>query len=425
MEPRTVLKRFHGRADFVYEASLPSCRANSKDRADLDVRPCSNGRALGYRGDSLAPCHFQFAPVPSLASFPINAMRRRANASRCAKVQVGKETWANGKQHGTKSRTAFLTNWKRCRPWRNIARISHVSWDAVRRAVGVPVAWHGADAGQEGVGTLGVDETALRSGYRGGSEVHWYAGQGDRPWEGWSAVAGEGRMAGSGLGLDERHACGGSVSARQTAYRNAVSRRAGQALRGAGAGASPRAWQLGETVGRVRAGGVRKRQDQKPRLGHTRCRWRRAEKLTNKWQLKSADLLNLNFPTMRMDWLNEDFQPVRNGGSLRQAARFRRCQCRLTIYSWLAPTQRVTHALRKHRPFRLNGCRCGSVRAVVRGVDRQGETGSRKSVQVQILRIPHNRLGSSLGRPTGTQICPHVLLKIEFYRQKPNKESAS
>lgn len=434
MEPRTVLKRLRGRAYFVYGDGRLSRRTNGENRPDLEVRPCSNGCALSSGGGNLAPSHSQSAPGPRLASFPIHAMRGRVNAPRCAKVQVAKKTWADGKQHGTKSRTAFLANWNRRRPWRNIARIFHVSWEAVPRAVDLLVARHRAAAGQVGMGALGVDETAYRSGYRDGSEDHWHGGRRDRPWEGGSAGARDWRAARSGSGVCERRACGGSMSARWQAHWNSVSRRTGRALRGAGAGANPRAWQLDETVGRERAGVARKRtrqdrkrtrQDRKPRLSLTRCRWRCAEKLTNKWKLKSADLLNPNLRTMQLDWRNEDFQPFRNGGSLRQAARFRWCQCRLTIYLRLAPTQRVTHTLGKHRPFRLYGCRCGWVRAAVRGVERQGETGSRKSVRVQIRRIPHNRLGSSLGQSTGIQTRTHPLLKIEFYQPKSNKESSS
>ena len=319
MEPRTVLKRLRGRAYFVYGDGRPSRRTNGENRPGLEVRPSSNGCALSSGGGNLAPSHSQSAPGPRLASFPIHAMRGRVNAPRCAEVQVAKKTWADGKQHGTKSRTAFLANWNRRRPGRNIARIFHVSWEAVPRAVGMPVAWHRADAGQEGMGALGVDETAWRGGYRDRSEVHWHAGQGGRTWEGRSAIAREGRVTESGSALGQRRAaCGGFASARQ-AYWNTVSRRAWYAWRGAGAGTDPRARQLGEMVGRVGAVGARERkwQGRETRLRFTCCRWRRAEAVIDEWQLKPTDLPNLNLRTVQMDWPKEDIQPFRKGCLLR------------------------------------------------------------------------------------------------------------
>ena len=430
MEPRTVLKCLRGRADFVYGDVRPSCRANGENWLGLEVRPYSNCCALSSGGGNLAPSHSQSAAGPSLASFPIHAMRGRVNTPRGTKVQVARKTGTDGKQHGTKSRTAFRANWNRRRPWTNIARICHVSSEAVPRAVDMPVARHRADAGQEGMGALGVDETAWRVGYRDRSEVHWHAGQGGRPWEGRSAIAREGRVPESGSGLGQRRAdCGGSGSVRRQAYSNTVSRRAGWTWSGgAGAGTGPRARQLGEMVGRVGPVGAseRKRQSTEPMLGLTCRRWRRAERATDKWQLKLTDLPNLNLRTMRMDWLNEETQPFRNGGSLRQAHYYRPSQCRLTMCSRLAPMQNVACGMCKYRPFPLNGYHLGRVCAsAVRGVERQGETSPRKSVQVQIRRIPHSGLGSSLGRSSGTRTRPHLLLTVEFYQQKPNKESTS
>lgn len=163
-----------------------------------------------------------------------------------------------------------------------------------------------------------------------------------------------------------------------------------------------------------------------PMLRLTRCRRRRTEKLTDKGQLTPGDPLFLSLRSPRMDWLHEGFQPLQDGGPLRQVAPYGPRRCPLTIRSRLAPMQRVVTALREHRQFRLNACRCRRVCAsAVHGAERQGETGSRKSARVQIRRVPHKRLGSSLGRSTGTRTRPHVLLKVEFYRHGPNKECAS
>lgn len=363
MEPRAVLKRLRWRADFVYGDGRPSCCGNGENWPDRQGRPWSNGRASGSGGGNLVPCHFRFAPVSDLVSFLVHAMRRRVNAPRCTKIQVAKGTWADGKQCGTEVRAMFLGYWGRCWPWLGIARIFHVSWDAVRRAVGVPVAWHGAGAGQEGVGVVGVYETARRSGYRNRSEGHWHVGQGGRLWEGWRAVARGGRAAGSGLGLGERRACGGAVRARQKACGNVVSRRSRRALRGAGAGAAPRAGQLGEMATRLRAAEARKRPGREPGLRLARGRWlRRPEKLTEKRQLKLSALRELNLWTVRTDRLKENFQPFWN--SARPVDSLLPCQRGLTMLCAVRPPdakrgagpERAAVVLAEGVPLRLGAC---------------------------------------------------------------------
>ena len=163
-----------------------------------------------------------------------------------------------------------------------------------------------------------------------------------------------------------------------------------------------------------------------PMLRLTRCRRRRTEKLTDTGQLTPGDPLGLGLRSLRIDWLNEGFQPVQDGGSLRPVVHYGPRRCPLTIRSRLAPIQRVVTALREHWQFRLDACRCRRVCAsAMHGAERQGETGSRERAQVQIRRAPHKHLGPSLGRSTGTRTCPHVLLKVEVYRHRPNKECAS
>lgn len=403
MESRTVLKRFRRRADFVCGDDRLSRCANGKDYPDLEVRPRSNRLALGSSGCSLVQCRFRFAPMSSLASFPVHAVRR-ANVPRFANVGGVQGTWADGKECGNKARALFKANWSRCWPWWYIAiaRSSYVFGETVRRAVSLAVGWDRTGSSQGGVGALGGDETAWRSGFRLRSGDQWQADWGSRPWEVRSAGARDWKAAKSGSGLGNRRTCGGSASARrQQAYRNAVRRRTGQPLHVLDRFHGMR--QLGELGARMRASEARElnRQGGKPSLSLTRWRWlRRAGNLTEAPQLELTTL-EPNLRTVRMNRLKEDFQPFRNCGSPRQGDHFQLRRCRLAMHTPLAPTPRVAHP------------------SAVREVERQSETDPQKGVRVQVLRIRCNRIGSSRGRSTHTRTRLSVLSRFEIYLWKP------
>lgn len=404
MESCTVLKRLRRRTEFVAGDSFGSRHAMSY--LDLEVRPRSKGRALDSSGGGLTPCHFQFAPVLGMVSFPVHAMRW-VNVPRCTWVQVATRTWAEGRQRVTKSCVSFLVNWSRCWPWQDFARVVHDSWDNLRLAGGMAVAWDRAalpSASEEDVSAFGVDEIAWLSNCCCWFLIdQWHASWVCWPWGDRVVGARPWKTSENGSGLGVQCAWGVSASVRQQAYRNAVRRRSRQPLQVLDRFHGMR--QLGEMADRARVSEVPdlKRQRRKPRLSLTRWRWlQSAVNLTEERQLKLTTL-ELDPRTVRMNGLQEDFQPFWNCrfGSPRQADGFRPRQCRLTMRSRLPPTQRVAHA------------------SAARGVEWQGETVPQKNVWVQVLRIRCDRLGSSRGRSTSIRTSPQVLLKGELYLQKP------
>ena len=403
MESSTVLKRLRGRTEFVAGDSFRSRHATSYP--DLEVRPRSKGRTLDSGGSGLMPCHLQFAPMLGMVSFAVHAMRW-VNVPRCAWVQVATRTWAEGRQRVTKSYASFLVNWSRCWPWQDFARVVHDSWDNLRLAGGMAVAWDRAalpSASEEDVSAFGVDEIAWRSNCRCWFLIdQWHAGWVCRTWGDRVVGARSWRTSENGSGLGAQYAWGVSVSVRLQAYQNAVRRRFGQPLHVLGRFYGMR--QLGELADRARMSEARdlKWQRRKPRLSLlTRWRWlRSAVNLTEDRQLKLTTL-ELDPRTVQMDRLQENFQPFWNCGSPRQADRFQPRRCRLTMRSRLAPTQRTVHE------------------SATRGVEWQDETVLQKNVRVQVLGSRGSRFGSSRGRSTSTRTRPQVLLKVELYLRKP------
>ena len=81
-------------------------------------------------------------------------------------MKVERVPWADGKQRSTKALGWFLAGWARRLSWKETAEVFGVSWDRVRRAVGMAVEWGRERVTLEGVTTIGVDETAWQCGHR-------------------------------------------------------------------------------------------------------------------------------------------------------------------------------------------------------------------------------------------------------------------
>lgn len=116
----------------------------------------------------------------------------------------------------------------------------------------------------------------------------------------------------------------------------------------------------------------------------TNSRWlllKRPENLTDKQEVRLAELLQYNFRSIRAYWLKEEFQLFWSYVSPYWAARFLDRWCTKTMRSEIEPTKKVARLLRTHQALLLNWFQAkGQVsRALVEGFNAKAKLTSRKS----------------------------------------------
>ena len=170
MQLKTILNQVYRLPGFVYGRIrlVPAEEEGERPHLEVEMRSraiCSgcSEHAPGY--DRLRPRLFRFVPVLGVAVYFVYAMRR-VQCVRCGKVKVERVPWADGKQRSTKTLDWFLAEWAGRLSWKETAEVFGVSWDRVRRAVAMAVAWGRERVVLQGITTIGVDEIAWQSGHR-------------------------------------------------------------------------------------------------------------------------------------------------------------------------------------------------------------------------------------------------------------------
>jgi transposase len=114
---------------------------------------------------------------------------------------------------------------------------------------------------------------------------------------------------------------------------------------------------LNKAVDEVRAQEARalKAQGQEAVLTHSRwCLLKRPENLTEKQEVKLAELLRYNLKAVRTYLLKEDFQFFWDYRSPTWAGKFLDRWCTRALRSRIEPMKKVARTLRQHRPLLLN-----------------------------------------------------------------------
>ena len=92
-----------------------------------------------------------------------------------------------------------------------------------------------------------------------------------------------------------------------------------------------------------------------PLLSHSRfILLKRPENLTDKQQIKLADLVQYNLRSIRAYLLKEDFQQFWEYVSAYYAGKFLDAWCTRTMRSKIEPMKKMAKTLRKHRPLLMN-----------------------------------------------------------------------
>lgn len=387
MQLKTILNRVQKFKSFVYtevrwtgSETLPELEVEMVERA--------NGRALcsacscprpGY--DRLPARRFEFVPLWGIKVFLVYAPRR-VDCPECG-VRVEQMPWASGKHRLTQAYAWFLARWAKRLSWKEVAEVFRSSWDSVFRSVEMAVEWGRAHQDLSGIEAIGIDEISRQRGHRYLTLVY----QIDRHckrllWVGkdrkTKTLLGFFRWLGQERSAGLRYVC----SDMWKPYLKVIAKKAGQAVH-----VLDRFHimaHFSKALDEVRAGEAKalKEKGYEPIL--TRSRWlllKRPENLTEKQEVRLAELLQYNLKSIRAYLLKEEFQLFWTYKSPYWAGWFLDRWCTKTMRSKIEPMKRVARMLRNHRALLLNWFRAkGQLSSgVVEGFNAKAKLTSRKS----------------------------------------------
>jgi transposase len=211
-------------------------------------------------------------------------------------VRVEAMPWASGKSHLTQAYAWFLARWARRLSWKEVAQVFRTSWDSVFRSVEMAVEWGRAHQDLGGVQAIGINEIAWKKGHRYLTRVYQIDQHCKR-----LLWVGENRRVKTLLkffrwfGAERSQGLQYICSDMWKPYLKVIAKKAGQAVH-----VLDRFHimaHLGKALDEVRAQEARalKAKGYEPVL--TKTRWlllKRPENLTQKQEIKLADLLQYN-----------------------------------------------------------------------------------------------------------------------------------
>jgi len=387
MQLKTILNRVQKFKSFVYTRAR---WAGSREAPELEVEVAerANGRALcsgcgcpgpGY--DRLAARRFEFVPLWGIQVFLVYAPRR-VHCPACG-VRVEQLPWASGKHRLTQAYAWFLARWAKRLSWKEVAEVFRTSWDSVFRAVEMAVEWGRTHQDLSGVQAIGIDEISRQRGHRDLTLVYQIDSHCKRLlWVGKDrkvkTLLGFFRWFGAERSQGLKYIC----SDMWKPYLKVVAKKAGQAVH-----VLDRFHimaHFGKALDEVRASEVKalKAKGYEPVL--SKARWlllKRPENLTDKQEVRLAELLQYNLKSIRAYLLKEEFQLFWSYVSPYWAGQFLDRWCTKTLRSKIEPMKKVARMLRTHRALLLNWFRAkGKLSSgVVEGFNAKAKLTSRKS----------------------------------------------
>lgn len=406
MQLKTILNRVQKFKSFVYADVQWGTGIGSQAVLLVEVVPRRNSRAIcsgcrrpgpGY--DTLGVREFEFVPLWGIVVLLVYAMRR-VDCRGCG-VTVESVPWSEGKQTLTLAYMQFLGTWARRLSWQEVATVFRTSWGKVFRSVEWMVSWGLAHRDLSGVTAIGVDEILWQRGHKYLTVVYQidshcrrllWVGK-DRTIKSLLRFFGE---FGKERSAQLRFVC----SDMWKPYLRVIAKKAAGALH-----VLDRfhiAMHLNKAIDEVRASEARdmKAKGLEPILKHSRwCLVKRPENLTEKQELKLADLVRYNLRAVRSYILKEDFQFFWGYTSAYWAGQFLDRWCRRTIRSRIQPMQKVARMLRNHRELLLNWFRAKKAisGAVVEGFNNRAKLTTRKAYGFRTFRAAQVALYHTLG----------------------------
>lgn len=407
MQLKTILNRIQKFKSFVYQdfqlveqvkglalmiTILP--RANSKPI-------CSGcGRRRPVYDTMREARSFTYVPLWGIPVYFLYRVRR-VHCPTC-KVVVEKMPWAQGKCHLTHTFVWFLARWAQRLSWSEVAQAFLTSWDNVYRSVEKAVQWGLDHRSLEGITAIGVDEIAWKKGHHYLTLVY-QIDQGCKRllWIGQERTEQTLRGFFVWLGKKKSKALRFVCSDMWKPYLKVIAEKAGGALN-----ILDRYHimaKMNQAIDKVRAQEAKELKKKKQDHVLKRSRWillKRPEHLTQKQEVKLAELLRCNLKTVRSYLLKEQFQQFweyKKGG---WAVKFMERWCRQVMYSKIDPMKKIAKMLRKHKPLIANWFKAKKVLSLgtVEGLNNKVRTVTKKSYGFRTLKATKLALFHNLGK---------------------------
>jgi transposase len=325
---------------------------------------------------------------------------RRVNCAACG-VVVEAVPWAEGKSHLTTAYAWFLALWAKRMSWKEVAEAFRTSWDNVFRSVELAVEWGLAHRNLDGITAIGVDEVLWHRGYKFLTVVYQidqhckrllWLGK-DRKVRTLLKFFRQFGKKRSGL---LRFVC----SDMWKPYLQVIAKKAGQAIH-----VLDRFHimaKMNKAIDEVRAKEMKalKAKGLKPVLKDSRwCLLKRPENLTEKQEIKLADLVRHNLKAVRSYLLKEDFQFFWKYRSALWAGRFLDRWCTRVMRSRIEPMKKLAKTIRTHRPLILNWFRAKGLvsTGTVEGLNNRLKVITRRAFGFRTFRATEVALYHALG----------------------------
>lgn len=359
---KTILNRVEKHKGFVYQDARfvgqgPTLAIHVDIASREGSRPTCAGCGLTGPGYDRLPVRlFQFVPLWGILVFFLYAMRR-VDCPTCG-VRVEEVPWADGKHHLTKTYSWFLAAWAKRMSWKEVAEAFRTSWENVFRSVQTAVEWGRANVKLDGIASLGVDEIQWKWGQKYLTLVYQIdEGRKRLLWIGKERT--EATLQGffDWFGAERSAALKFIASDMWKNYLTVIAKRASEAIH-----VLDRFHimaHMSKAIDKVRAEEARelKADGDQPWLKWTRWLWlKRPENLTEKQEVKLADLVRHNLRTFRAYLLKEEFQFFWEYLSPAWAGKFLDQWCTKVLRSRIEPMKEVARMLRNgnHRNLILN-----------------------------------------------------------------------
>lgn len=405
MQVQTILNRLQKQPGFIYH-TVQLVKKHGNEVLEVELRPRRGSRpqcgGCGHPGpgyDTLSPRRFEFIPVWGMKVFFVYAMRR-VDCERC-KVHVEEVPWAQGKQRRTTTYSWFLAGWAKRLSWTEVAEAFGSSWATVFRSVEMAVTWGREHIVLTGITALGVDEIQWQRGHRYLTLVYQIDAHCRRLlWIGQERKAETLEQFFDWFGKERSQALQFLCSDMWKPYLQVIAQKAGQAIH-----VLDRFHimaLMSKAIDEVRAGEAKAlvAKGCEPVLKKTR--WlllKRPENLTDKQDVRLADLLRYNLRTVRSYLLKEDFQRFWEYVSPHWAGRFLDLWCSKTMRSKIEPMKKVARTLRTHRELLLNWFRArGAISSgIVEGFNNKAKLTTRRAFGFRTFRAAEVALYHTLG----------------------------
>lgn len=406
---KTLLNRVQKFKSFVYKKVRLVEGEGGSLALEVEIVPRANSRPVcsgcgvrrpGY--DRLKERRFEFVPLWGIVVFFLYTMRR-VDCVRCG-VVVEAVPWSEGKHHLTTTYAWFLAKWAKRMSWKEVAEAFRTSWDKVFSAVSMAVEWGLANRDLSGVKAIGIDEVLWQRGHNYLTVVYQIDNHCKRLlWVGRKRTTitlmrffhwfGEARTRGLRFVCTDMWA----------AYLKVLAYKAKKGVLGADRllDRFHIAKNMNKAIDSVRAAEAKKLKEKGLEvLKHSRwCLLKRPEKLTERQDIKLAELARYNLKTFRAYLLKEDFQSFWSYSMPYWAGRFLDKWCTRTMRSRIEPMKKVAKSLRKHRGLLLNWFKARKAVSLgaVEGLNNRVKVTFRKSYGFRTFKATEIALYHNLG----------------------------